>query len=42
MNFLEYMAEQKPVSRWLVFTFAVAGAFCGAALAVMFVFGALR
>lgn len=36
MGLKEFMAEEKPINRWFLTMVFIAGAFCGALLAVMF------
>ena len=35
-NLNEYMSEEKPVSRWVIFKAGLVGAFCGAVITVLF------
>lgn len=42
MNLKDFMAEEKPVSRWFVLRIAIIGALCGALLATVFLLGAVR
>jgi len=41
VDFKKHMAEKKTVNRWFVVSIFIAGAFCGALLAVAFMFVAL-
>lgn len=40
-TFGDFMAMEKPVSRWLVSIIFLIGMFCGAALAVLFMWSAV-
>lgn len=42
MNFMEFMGQSKPISRWFVLRIAIIGALCGALLATVFILGGFR
>jgi len=41
VNLKEYMAEERPISRWMIMTAAIIGMFCGAVLTTVFLLGAV-
>lgn len=42
MDFNKFMAEEKPVNRWLILRVALVGAMCGALLAILIAIKALK